>query len=284
MLEDKASATAQGAAMHRAAHQLLDRPVIFADPLALRIIGREAENALRQGESRHLLPGAAGLRAYLAVRSRFAEDCLAEAVTRGISQYVVLGAGLDTFAYRGACDLARLRIFEIDHPATQEWKRERLRDAGIAVPASVSYAPVDFERQTVTEGLMRAGFDFAAPAFFAWLGVVHYLTRDAVVETLRFVAEQTGPSSEIVFDYPETVDTMAPVLRRAMQILAARVASIGEPFQTAFKTHEIKDTLLTIGFSRVEDVDTAALNARYCSGRHDAFVLRGNVHMVRACK
>jgi methyltransferase (TIGR00027 family) len=284
MLEDKASATAQGAAMHRAAHQLLDRPVIFADSLALRIIGREAEKALRGGESRHILPGAAGLRAFLAVRSRFTEDCLAEAIARGTGQYVVLGAGLDTFAYRGAYDPARLRIFEIDHPATQEWKRARLRDAGIAVPVSVSYAPVDFERQTVAEGLARAGFDFAAPAFFAWLGVVHYLTRDAVVETLRFVAERTGPSSEIVFDYPETVDTMAPVLRRAMQILAARVASIGEPFRTAFKTHEIKDTLLATGFSRVEDADTAALNARYCSGRHDAFVLRGNVHMVHACK
>ena len=284
MLEDKASATAQGAAMHRAVHQLLDRPMIFSDPLALRIIGREAEKALRGGESRHILPGAAGLRAFLAVRSRFTEDCLAEAIARGTGQYVVLGAGLDTFAYRGAYDPARLRIFEIDHPATQEWKRERLRDAGIAVPDSVFYAPVDFERQTIAEGLAQAGFDFAAPTFFAWLGVVLYLTRDAVVETLRFVAEQTGASSEIVFDYPEPVDAMGPVLRRAMRKLAARVASIGEPFRTAFKAHEIKDTLLAIGFSRVEDMDTAALNERYCRGRHDAFALRGNVHMVRACK
>jgi methyltransferase (TIGR00027 family) len=224
------------------------------------------------------------LRAFLAVRSRFTEDCLAEAMARGISQYVLLGAGLDTFAYRGAHDPACLRIFEVDHPATQEWKRGRLRDADIAVPGSVLYAPVDFERQTVAEGLARAGFDFVAPAFFAWLGVVLYLTRDAVMETLRFVAEQTAASSEIVFDYPEPVDTMGPVLRRAMQMLAMRVASIGEPFRTAFKADEIKDTLSAIGFSHVEDMDTAALNARYCSGRHDAFVLHGNVHMVRACK
>ncbi|MGC9953864.1 MAG: SAM-dependent methyltransferase [Rhizomicrobium sp.] len=282
MFEDKASATAQGAAMHRAAHQLLDHPAIFADPLALRIIGREAEKALRGGESRHILPGAAGLRAFLAVRSRFTEDCLAEAMARGIGQYVLLGAGLDTFAYRGAYDPARLRIFEVDHPATQEWKRGRLREAGIALPASVFYVPVDFERETVAEGLARAGFDFAAPAFFAWLGVVTYLTHGTVMETLRFVAERTGASSEIVFDYPESADTISPVQRRAMQMLAARVSAVGEPFRTAFKPDEIKNALLALGFSRIEDMDTTALNARYCRGRDDAFALRGNAHMVRA--
>jgi methyltransferase (TIGR00027 family) len=282
MLEDKASATAQGAAMHRAVHQLLDRPMIFSDPLALRIIGREAEKALRGGESRHILPGAAGLRAFLAVRSRFTEDCLAEAIARGTGQYVVLGAGLDTFAYRGAYDPARLRIFEVDHPATQEWKRGRLRDAGIGVPGSVLFAPVDFERETVADGLARAGLDFAAPTFFAWLGVVPYLTREAVMETLRFVAERVGASSEIVFDYPEPADAIGPIQRRAMQILAARVSAVGEPFRTAFKSAEIRDALLALGFSRIEDMDATALNARYCRGRDDAFALRGNAHIVRA--
>ena len=284
MFEDKASVTAQSAAIHRAAHQLLDRPAVFSDPLALRIIGREAECALRRGESSPILRGAAGLRAYLAVRSRFTEDCLAEAITRGIGQYVLLGAGLDTFAYRGAYDPAHLRIFEIDHPATQEWKRRRLRDVGIAVPESVFFAAVDFEHETVAEGLARAGFDFATPAFFAWLGVVHYLTRDAVVETLRFVAEQTGASSEIVFDYPEPADAMAPVQRRARQMLAARTSAVGEPFKTAFKPDEIKDALLALGFSRIEDMDTTALNARYCRGRDDALALRGKSHIVRACR
>ena len=283
MLENKASATAQGTAMHRAAHQLLDHPAIFPDPLALRIIGKEAEMALRGGKSRHILPGATGLRAFLAVRSRFTEDCLGEAMARGSGQYVLLGAGLDTFAYRDAHDPARLRIFEVDRPATQEWKRGRLRDADIAVPGSVFYAPVDFERETIADGLARAGFDFATPSFFAWLGVVPYLTRDAVMDTLRFVAEKNCRSSEIVFDYPEPANTMGPAQRRAMRMLAARVSAVGEPFQTAFEPGEIKDALLACGFSRIEDMDTTALNARYCSARHDAFALRGTAHIVRAC-
>ncbi|MGA7675694.1 MAG: class I SAM-dependent methyltransferase [Rhizomicrobium sp.] len=282
MFEDKASATALGAALHRATHQLLDRPAIFPDPLALRIIGREAEKTLREGKCRHILPGAVGLRAFLVVRSRFTEDCLAEAMARGVGQYVLLGAGLDTFAYRGAYDPARLRIFEVDHPATQEWKRGRLREAEITAPASVFYAPVDFERETIAEGLARAGFDFTAPAFFAWLGVVPYLTREAVMDTLRFVAERTGASSEIVFDYPETADTMSPVQRRAMQMLAARTDAVGEPFRTAFKPDEIKNALLALGFNRIVDMDATALNARYCSGRDDAFALRGNAHIMRA--
>ncbi len=101
------------------------------------------------------------MRAFLAVRSRYAEDCLAEAAARGLEQYVVLGAGLDTFAYRAP--RGGLRIFEVDHPATQVWKREQLKSAAIPIPESLSYAPVDFERETLGEGLKRAGFDFAKP-------------------------------------------------------------------------------------------------------------------------
>ncbi|HEY0282496.1 MAG TPA: SAM-dependent methyltransferase [Rhizomicrobium sp.] len=282
MLEDKASATAQSVALHRAAHQLLDRPAVFSDPLALRIIGREAETALREGAANHILTGAAGLRAFLTVRSRFAEDCLAEAIDRGVGQYVLLGAGLDTFAYRGTYDPARLRVFEIDHPATQEWKRRRLGDADIAVPGSVHFVPADLERETAAEGLARAGFDRAAPALFALLGVLTYLTQEAAMEILRFAARQPGVSSEIIFDYPEPADAIGPAQRRAMQRLAARVAAVGEPFQTAFKPDEIKEILLALGFSHIEDMDTAALNARYCQGRDDAFALRGSAHIMHA--
>jgi len=282
MLDDKASATAQGTALHRAAHQLLDHPAILSDPLALRIIGRDAEKGLREGTSRHLLPGAAGLRAFLAIRSRFSEDCLGEAVARGVGQFVLLGAGLDTFAYRGGYDPARLRIFEVDHPNTQEWKRKRLSEADIAVPESVFFAPVDFECETIAEGLMRAGFDFASPAFFAWLGVVPYLTRAAIMETLNFVVQRTGASSEIVFDYPEPAEALSPAQRRAMQTLAARVAAAGEPFRTSFKPDELRNVLQNAGFIFIEDMDTAALNARYCQGRDDTFALRGIAHIVRA--
>ena len=201
MEQNQPSRTAQGAAMHRAAHQLVDPPPIFTDPLAMRIIGEEAATELREGRDVHTATESAGLRAFVAVRSRFTEDCLIAAMARGVRQYVLLGAGLDTFAYRGRHE--GLHVFEVDHPATQSWKRARLAEVLIAVPDQVTYAPVDFESETLRDGLARAGFDFGRPAMFAWLGVTPYLTRDAVMATLAFVAS-LAKGSEVIFDYRRT--------------------------------------------------------------------------------
>src|SRR5208337_2845591 len=155
MQEGKFSRTAQRVAIRRAAHQLLDHPRVLDDPLALRIIGSEAEEVLRSDpKESHAFSRA--FRAFMAARSRYAEDELAHAVAHGVRQYVVLGAGLDTFAYRNP--YPELRVFEVDHPATQAWKREQLEAAGIAVPASLTFVPIDFERQTLVDGLTRAGF------------------------------------------------------------------------------------------------------------------------------
>src|SRR5208282_3157769 len=140
---------------HRAAHQVLEQGRIFADPLALRILGKDAETVAREAEKQ---PSARRMRIFIAARARFAEDALAAAVERGVRQLVVLGAGLDTYAYRSPLR-DRLRIFEVDHPATQAWKRQCLRDAAISIPSSLTFAPVDFERQTLTEGLAAADFD-----------------------------------------------------------------------------------------------------------------------------
>ena len=152
--EGKPSRTAQATANLRAAHQLLDQPRIFDDPLALRIIGVQAEAAVRANLGRSPI---ATFRPFVAVRSRYAEDELARAVQRGVRQYVVLGAGLDTFAYRNPYPVSRLRVFEVDHPATQVWKRARLQEAGIAIPESLTFAAIDFETQTLSDGLQRAG-------------------------------------------------------------------------------------------------------------------------------
>jgi methyltransferase (TIGR00027 family) len=271
---NRPSLTAQGAALHRAAHQIADRPTIFTDPLALRIVGPEAEADLRAGRERHAQTAASRMRAFLAVRSRYTEDCFAEAFGRGIRQYVVLGAGLDTFAYRNARD--GLRVFEVDHPATQRWKRERLESAGIAIPDALTYAPVDFERETLFEGLRRAGFDFDRPAFFAWLGVVPYLSREAIAATLGFVARETKAGSEILFDYAE------PSQSPALAELAKRVAEIGEPLRSFFKPDELARELRTLGFSFVEDADTDRLNALYLSDRNDGLALGGAAHIIRA--
>src|SRR5271165_4327165 len=168
MQEGKFSRTARRVAIRRAAHQLLDQPRVFDDPLALLIIGAETAQDLRTNPKEHHAFSRA-FRAFMAARSRYAEDELARAVAYGVRQYVVLGAGLDTFAYRNPHP--GLRAFEVDHPATQAWKREQLQAAGIAIPAGLTFVPIDFERQTLADGLARAGFDNGATAFFSWLGV-----------------------------------------------------------------------------------------------------------------
>ena len=163
-----ASRTALSVALRRAAHQIHDSPVVFNDPLAVAILGAAYAEELRRTPLRPDRPFSIALRAFLVARSRYAEDNLRRAVESGVHQYVLLGAGLDTFAYRNP--YAQLRVFEVDHPATQQWKRELLQRNQIAIPESITYTPVDFERQSLSAQLGDAGFDCQAPAFFrlAW--------------------------------------------------------------------------------------------------------------------
>jgi methyltransferase (TIGR00027 family) len=282
MEENQPSRTAQGAAMLRAAHQLLDKPPVFADPLALRIIGNEAEAELRNhADALQADRPRIGLRAFIAARSRFSEDTLAEAVARGAQQYVLLGAGLDTFAYRAAKAFPGLSVFEVDHPATQGWKRQRLAETGIAVPDVLTYAPVNFETETLAHGLARAGFDTTKPAVFAWLGVVPYLTHDAIMATLRFIAGLTKGTT-VIFDYGEPASTRHEASRAAHEEMAARVAANGEPFRSFFVPEDIMRDAQTAGFSEVEDFDARILNARYFKNREDGLQLRGAGHLLRA--
>ncbi len=209
------SRTALGAATHRAAHQVLEGGSIFRDPLACTILGRPPDEVAREASAD---PARRPLRLLIAARSRFAEDALADAVARGVRQAVVLGAGLDTLALRRPGD--GVRVFEVDHPATQAFKRERLAAAGLAVPDALIFAPVDFEREDLAAGLARAGFDAGAPAFFAWLGVVPYLTPAAVAGTLACIA--AIPGAEVVFDYVVPRDRLAPERRAQVDALTAR--------------------------------------------------------------
>lgn len=222
MATGRPSATAQGAAVLRAAHQIIDQPAVFADPFALEIIGAEGRQSLAANLEQYRARRA--LRAYVALRSRYAEDQLAFAVARGVEQYVLLGSGLDTFAYRNPH--TRLQVFEVDHPASQRWKQLRLAQAQIAVPEILTFAPVDFETQTLAEGLRLAGFDDKRPAFFSMLGVAVYLSKPALTGTLRFVAG-LPPESEIVFSYSVTADLLTAEQNAARTKAAARVAAIG---------------------------------------------------------
>lgn len=276
------SRTAQGAAMLRAAHQFLDKPPVFADPLALRIIGAEAESELRKFQDAPQTDRPrTGLRAFIAARSRFSEDTLAEAVGLGVRQYVLLGAGLDTFAYRAAKNFPGLSVFEVDHPATQGWKRQRLAETGIAVPDVLTFAPVNFETETLAHGLVRAGFDSDKPAVFAWLGVVPYLTHDAIMATLRFIAG-LPKGTTVIFDYGEPASTRHEASRIAHEEMAARVAANGEPFRSFFPPEDIMRDVKSAGFSQVEDFDSQMLNARYFRDREDGLELRGAGHLLRA--
>ena len=271
MEEGRSSATAEGAALLRAAHQLFDTPPVFDDPLALRIVGEASAAAVRADPQRFQTVERRALRAFVALRSRYAEDRLAAAVERGVRQYVILGAGLDTFAYRNPHADAGLAVFEVDHPATQAAKRARLQEVGIAVPASLTFVPIDFERQTLADGLHDAGFTTAERAFFSWLGATAYLTRDSVMRTLGFVASAMPPGSEIVFSYTT-----------ARSALAERTAALGEPWLTLFDPPSLIADLTDIGFADATDFGPEQANERYFSRRTDGLRLRGSGRMMAA--
>jgi methyltransferase (TIGR00027 family) len=272
----KASRTAWAAAAHRAAHQILEQGRIFTDPLALRILGQDAETVAREAEEH---PSRLRMRIFVAVRSRFAEDALVAAVERGVRQLVVLGAGLDTYAYRSNLG-DRMHIFEVDHPATQVWKRRRLDYAAIPIPSSLTFAPLDFERQTLAEGLAAAGFDPVQQTFFTWLGVVPYLTEEAVWSTLGFIASLPN-GAHVVFDYSEPPGALSAEMRAIHERLAARVAELGEAWVSFFEADKLRAGLLALGFSEVEDLGPPQIAARYFPNRVATLPDRGG-HILRA--
>jgi methyltransferase (TIGR00027 family) len=266
-----ASRTALSVALRRAAHQLHDSPIVFNDPVAVPILGAAYEEALRRTPLRPDRPFSTALRAFLVARSRYAEDNLKRAVENGVQQYVLLGAGLDTFAYRSP--YPQLRVFEVDHPATQQWKRELLERNLIAIPESLSYTPVDFERQSLAEQLHDAGFDRTAPAFFAWLGVVPYLTPEAFRATLSFIADQPAGSG-LTLDYSQPREALPPLERLAHDSLASRVEKAGEPFRLFFTPPGMAAEFCR--FHGLEDLGAVEINARYFAGRTDQLAMRGN--------
>jgi methyltransferase (TIGR00027 family) len=272
----KPSQTALAAAFHRAAHQVLEQGRIFADPLALRILGADAPTIARQGGEN---PSGRRMRLFIAVRTRFAEDALAEAIGRGVRQVVVLGAGLDTYAYRNPF-ADRLSILEVDHPATQAWKRQRLRDAAIPLPSSLTFVPVDFEREALAERLAAGGFDRRQQTFFTWLGVVPYLNQDAVWSTLAFIAS-LPKGAHVVFDYSDPPASLSPERRASHGKRAQRVAELDEAWVTYFEPEELHAQLTTLGFAEIEDLGPAGIVSRYFPSRTGSLPDKGG-HVIRA--
>jgi methyltransferase (TIGR00027 family) len=251
------SRTAISTAAMRAVHQTLDAASIFADPLAALALIEEDGEAIAHASDPAMRP----LRLHVALRSRIAEDVGLAALMQGARQVVVLGAGLDTFGHRVA-PRAGLQVFEVDHPATQDEKRRRFARNGLAAPAHLAYAPCDFEGQTLADALTSAGFNAQARTAFLWLGVVPYLTPEAVEATLRFIAALPG-GADVVFDYSNPAPAVAlDESDRFRARMSARVAAIGEPFRCHFETPDLHERLRDLGFAGFDDFGPARIAER----------------------
>jgi methyltransferase (TIGR00027 family) len=241
------------AAAARAAHLIVDdEPRIFADPVAGRLLGDRAEELISYHTLHGTHPVLSGARVQVACRSRYAEEALARAVAAGTAQYVILGAGLDSFAYRGGL-AGRVRVFEVDHPASQEVKRSALAAAGIPVPGNVTFVPADLAAGSLTRSLAGAGFDRSVPAVVCWLGVTMYLTADAIAETMTAVAG-LAPGSELIADYllPEDARDEAGTLYG--RLVAQASAEQGEPWRSCFTPARIEDLACRAGLGAVRSV------------------------------
>lgn len=275
------SRTAHRVAALRAVHQLLDEPVVLPDPIALAILGAAAEAALRADPFALNDPIQRGLRAAMVARSRVIEDELARSVAQGVRQYVLLGAGLDTFAWRNPHRDRSLRVFEVDHAGTQRWKRQLLADAGIDVPPSLGFVPVDFERDDLGEALAQAGFRIDRPACVGWMGVTPYLTDDAVMATLRTLAG-LAKGSVVCFDYRVPPDTLGPVDRVINEVIAGQAAAAGEPWLSSFDPAVLQRQLHALGFDSAESLAPDDLNALYFARRKDGLRIGGSFRIMRA--
>jgi methyltransferase (TIGR00027 family) len=266
-------------ATERAAHQLLDNPKIFEDPLALRIIGAEAESRLRLSLAQSQKPEDRAFRAAVVLRNRYAEDELVRSIQRGVRQYVIFGAGLDTFAYRNP--FPDLRVFEVDHPATQAWKRSCLEKAAIPIPASVAYVSVDFDRQIMTDALRQSGFNSDELTFVSFIGVVRYLSREVLISVLTSIVSSMPAGSEVVFDFAPPSQLQR--LRELADEVIVNRRSRNNGFRPTFlDLAPLTRDLKRIGFADVQLFGPKELNARYCKHRTDGLRIQNRMHLAKA--
>lgn len=265
-------------AVWRAVHQLLEQPPIFSDPLALRILDA-AKADLMNKLNLHKDPLSTAMRVAIAVRSRLTEDERAKSLQAGATQYVILGAGLDTYAYRSECQ--NERVFEVDLPATQAAKLARLRQLGINPSCPVSYVACNFEENTLEECLLMAGFDKTQKTFVSWLGVVPYLDNPAINNTLRWAASCVAGST-LTFDYIVTPEKLSEMEQLALKLLSVQLAKGGEPLKSFFDPSLLAQQLINSGFSSIEDIGPECLNNRYLIQREDRLRVGNVTRMFKA--
>lgn len=297
----RSSISALVTAFSRAYHTTHDSPKIFNDPLAGRMFAEEERRFLEQalaGLIKMVNPelAASGPDQATALacvmqnqngpitvsRSRYAEDCLEQAVRQGVRQYVILGAGLDTFAFRRPDLLKRIEVFEVDHPETQASKLQRLSRMGGRCPRRLHFLPFDFTRQGLTDVLWHSSYNPQQPGFFSWLGVTYYLTRAAVFTTLRIIARMAPAGSRVVFDYMDQ-DAFSPERSaRRMQVMQAIASQAGEPMQAGFVPRDLSRELQMLGFRLEEDLGPSEIEQRYFWGRRDGYHAFEHVHFATA--
>jgi methyltransferase (TIGR00027 family) len=252
--ERQASQTAIMAATQRALHhKFADRPLILDDPIAARLLGADFEG---------VDPNATRAHTAVILRSRYCEDRLSAAAKRGVSQFVILGAGFETFPYRQPAWAQDLHIYEVDHHASQEDKRTRLAKAGVEIPPNLEYVAIDFERTTLREGLRQSTLDFTRPTFFSCLGVLVYLTQEAIDAIFQLVAE-FPPGSEMVFTFPAGT---------APEDSIAIVKGVGEPFHAYLDPDQLRNDLGVLGLTEFSILSPEDADRIYFQHRSDGLV------------
>jgi methyltransferase (TIGR00027 family) len=262
------SRTAVLTAAARALHRDEPAPWVLDDPLAAGLAGPDGTAMMARLRAELPAPGLLAFVRWVCVRSRFAEDTAEEAASGGIGQYVILGAGLDSFACRRGDLGTRMRVFEVDHPATQAWKRQRLADLGLTSPPNLAFVPADLERQPLRDALAAAGFDGGAPAVFSWLGVTMYLRLEAIQATLATVAN-CAAGTRIVLTYNQPQVALQGLGAQVEAVIARVVGDLGEPFVSLFTPGEAEQLLRGHGFGEVTHFGPGEALATYFSGRTD---------------
>lgn len=300
-MQKPASLSAMISAFYRAHHATHDEPRIFDDTRARALftdaeyadLGRNLALALPvfapdqaasgpdEATAIALVARAQGGPVVLS-RARYTEQCLEEAVRQGVRQYVILGAGMDTFAYREAAWKRDLRVFEVDHPDTQAFKRRRVAELGWAEAAPVRFVPVDFTRDSLGDALKAAGFDPQAPTFFSWLGVTYYLDREVVSGMLRTLAGLAPAGSSILFDYLDAEAFDAERATPTMQVLHHVMRRTGEPLKTGFGPGEVEGDLAALGWRLEESLRPQDIQERFFEGRTDGYRALGHYHFAWA--
>lgn len=279
------SMTARWVAMMRGIHLLIDDdPKIFEDTLGQDLANIPDDDMGGINDPMWVDKEKAGNRTHMIWRSRITEDRLHSSALHGVKQYVMLGAGLDSFAYRRPTSLEHVAVFEIDHPTTQEWKRQRLREIGSIIPENVHFIPVDFETESLVEKLKQSAFDPQLPTFFSWLGVIYYLNKTATQETLHALLSIVRGYCEISLDFVVPMEGLSGNDRERMEQTMKNVADAGEPMLGLYLPDELKDTLKQAGFDTVTHISPVDGQKQFFSNRKDYLRLSTALHMMVASR